>query len=118
MRCFIFFKKVSFSKQFLKTFDIFNKIVRYLSLREYKKSQVNAWDFFYFIVPPKMETLFLILNTPTFYGSVTKVGDYAKSLVNLKRKNFLSLTPLYIIRKYLIFALNDSAETLVLLLLK
>jgi len=44
--------------------------------------------------------------------------DYAYSLVSLNRKNGISLTPLDDDLKALIFALNDSAEALVLPLLK
>ncbi len=48
-------------------------------------------------------------------GSSAKVGDYAKSLVNLKRKKVRSLTPRSCILKFLILALKDSAAALVLL---
>ncbi|CAA7194561.1 hypothetical protein CHRY9293_00873 [Chryseobacterium potabilaquae] len=51
-------------------------------------------------------------------GSGAKVGGYAKSLDNLNKKKVLSFTPLSCNLKFLIFALKDSAEALVLLLSK
>lgn len=40
-------------------------------------------------------------------------GDYAYSFVSLKRKNFISVTPLKAALNALILALNDSAKALV-----
>ena len=45
-------------------------------------------------------------------------GDYAYSFVSLKRKNFISVTPLKAALNALILALNDSAKALVALLTK
>ena len=45
-------------------------------------------------------------------------GDYAYSFVSLKRKNFISVTPLKAALNALILALNDSAKALVSLLTK
>jgi len=52
------------------------------------------------------------------FESRTKLVDYAKILLNLKRKNALSLTPLKLLLNVLILALKLSAEAFVLLLLK
>ena len=52
-----------------------------------------------------------------YLGSVGKRWGYAYSFDILKRKNFLSATPLRFALKSLILALNDSAAALEALLL-
>ena len=59
---------------------------------------------------------------PSRYGKILahpiNQGDYAYSFVSLKRKNFISVTPLKAALNALILALNDSAKALVALLTK
>lgn len=54
----------------------------------------------------------------TFMAHPINQGDYAYSFVSLKRKNFISVTPLKAALNALILALNDSAKALVALLTK
>jgi hypothetical protein len=49
---------------------------------------------------------------------IRKSGVYPYNIEILKRKNFLSLTPLTTARKFFNLALNDSADALVLRFLK
>ena len=51
-------------------------------------------------------------------GLIRNIGFYLNNFVTRNRKNFLSLTPLVNALKPFNFALNDSAEALVLLLIK
>ncbi|KPH10952.1 hypothetical protein AMQ68_24220 [Chryseobacterium sp. ERMR1:04] len=55
-------------------------------------------------------SIFWINWTTQKVGSIPKLGDYAKSLDNLNRKNDLSRTPLSCNLKFFILALKDSDQ--------
>ena len=77
--------------------------------KSFNGSIAKVWDY-----PKILDNLNRKKWIITKTGSIAKVGDYPNILDNLNRKKSIFLTPLNWLLNAFIFALNDSAEALVL----
>ncbi|CAA7196853.1 hypothetical protein CHRY9293_02918 [Chryseobacterium potabilaquae] len=97
----------------------FKEIVSQLQLKE-NITEVSTKDLLSLSLSKKGDQAreILLNDLQLLTDQAQNLGGYAKSLDNLNKKKALSFTPLSCNLKFLIFALKDSAEALVLLLSK